>query len=347
MTLRRRQFLHLAGAAAAGLAVPQIARAQSYPTRSVRVIVPFAPGGPTDVFSRLMAQKLSEQTGKQFYVENVGGAGGNIGAARAAQAAPDGYTLLVNGANFVVNPSLYRSVAYDPIKSFDPVTMAVTSAVILTVHPSLPAQTVKELVELIKRNPNKYSYASPGTGTPPQLVGELFRLTLGLDLVHVPFKGGGDAISAALGGQPPISFGSMAPAVPLVQAGNLRALAIASKARSPAPARCADHGGSRLSGDPRRIVVRRGGAGRHAEGHHRAAQPRDRQGGGGAGHETAPRRARLRHGGELAGRLRRDVQERAREVDQGHSRLRHQGRVRAAVIATIAPPSHPGRRPSP
>ena len=234
MTLRRRQFLLLAGAAAGGLAVARIARAQSYPTRSVRVIVPFAPGGPTDVFSRLMAQKLSEQTGNQFYVENVGGAGGNIGAARAAQAAPDGYTLLVNGANFVVNPSLYRSVAYDPIKDFDPVTMAVTSAVILTVHPSLPAQTVKELVELIKRNPNKYSYASPGTGTPPQLVGELFRLSLGLDLVHVPFKGGGDAISAALGGQPPISFGSMAPAVPLVQAGNLRPLAIASKARSPA-----------------------------------------------------------------------------------------------------------------
>jgi tripartite-type tricarboxylate transporter receptor subunit TctC len=234
MTLPRRHFLQLAGAAAAGLAAPRTVRAQSYPTRSVRVIVPFAPGGPTDVFSRLMAQKLSEQTGNQFYVENVGGAGGNIGAARAAQAAPDGYTLLVNGANFVVNPSLYRSVAYDPIKNFDPVTMAVTSAVILTVHPSLPAQTVKELVELIKRNPNKYSYASPGTGTPPQLVGELFRLTLGLDLVHVPFKGGGDAISAALGGQPPISFGSMAPAVPLVQAGNLRALAIASKARSPA-----------------------------------------------------------------------------------------------------------------
>jgi tripartite-type tricarboxylate transporter receptor subunit TctC len=234
MTLRRRQFLHLAGAAAAGLAVARIARAQSYPTRSVRVIVPFAPGGPTDVFSRLMAQKLSEQTGNQFYIENVGGAGGNIGAARAAQAAPDGYTLLVDGANLVVNPSLYRSVAYDPIKSFDPVTMAVTSAVILTVHPSLPAQTVKELVELIKSSPNKYSYASPGTGTPPQLVGELFRLSLGLDLVHVPFKGGGEAISAALGGQPPISFGSMAPAVPLVQAGKLRPLAIASKARSPA-----------------------------------------------------------------------------------------------------------------
>jgi tripartite-type tricarboxylate transporter receptor subunit TctC len=234
MTLPRRHFLQLAGAAAAGLAAPRTVRAQSYPTRSVRVIVPFAPGGPTDVFSRLMAQKLSEQTGNQFYVENVGGAGGNIGAARAAQAAPDGYTLLVDGANLVVNPSLYRSVAYDPITSFDPVTMAVTSAVILTVHPSLPAQTVKELVELIKRNPNKYGYASPGTGTPPQLVGELFRLSLGLDLVHVPFKGGGDAISAALGGQPPISFGSMAPAVPLVQAGKLRPLAIASKARSPA-----------------------------------------------------------------------------------------------------------------
>jgi tripartite-type tricarboxylate transporter receptor subunit TctC len=232
MTLPRRRFLCLAGAAAAGLTAPRIARAQGYPTRSVRMIVPFAPGGPTDLFARMIAPKLSEQMGQQFYVENIGGAGGNIGAGRAAQAAPDGYTLLINGANFVVNPALYASVPYDPFKHFEAVTMAVTSAVVLTVHPSVPVKTVNELIALIRANPNKYSYASPGTGTPPALVGELFRITLDLDLVHVPFKGGGEAISSALGGQTPMSFGALAPAVPLVKDGRLRALAVASNART-------------------------------------------------------------------------------------------------------------------
>jgi tripartite-type tricarboxylate transporter receptor subunit TctC len=229
MMLNRRR---LVGLAAGALAAPRIARADAYPARPVRIIVPFAPGGPTDLFARLIAPRLSEQLGAQFYIENVGGAGGNIGAGRAAQAAPDGYTLLVNGANLVVNPALYAQVPYDPFKQFDPVTIAVTAPVILTVHPSLPAQSVKELVELIKAGPNKYSYASPGTGTPPQLVGELFRLTLKLDLVHVPYKGGGEAIASTLANQTPISFGSMAPAVPLVQSGKLRALAIASRKRS-------------------------------------------------------------------------------------------------------------------
>jgi len=189
--MKRRRFLQLAVGAAALPAVSRMAKAQSYPARPVRVIVPFAPGGPTDVFARLMAQKLSEQAGAQFYVENIAGAGGNIGAGRAAQAAPDGYTMLVNGANFVVNPALYRHVPYDPAKDFDPVTLAVTAAVVLTVHPSLPARTVKELVDLVKANPGRYNYASPGAGTPPHLVGELFRLSLKLDLVHVPFNSGG------------------------------------------------------------------------------------------------------------------------------------------------------------
>jgi tripartite-type tricarboxylate transporter receptor subunit TctC len=234
MKLFRRQFLHLSGGAAASLAAPRIAFAQAYPARPVRVIVPFGPGGPTDVFARLMAQKLSEQMGSQLYVENIGGAGGNIGAGRAAQAAPDGYTMLVNGANHVVNPALYAQVPYDPFRDFDPVTLAVTSAVILTVHPSLPARTVKDLVELIRSSPGKYSYASPGTGTPPHLVGELFRLSLRLDLVHVPFNGGGAAIGSALAGHTPISFGSMAPAVPLVKDGKLRALAVSTRSRSSA-----------------------------------------------------------------------------------------------------------------
>jgi tripartite-type tricarboxylate transporter receptor subunit TctC len=237
MIRARREFLHLSSAAVLGglLATPpRIAAALDYPTRPVRVIVPFAPGGPTDVFARLLAQQLSEQLKTQFYVENLAGAGGNIGTGRAAEATADGYTLLVDGANLVVNPELYKQVPYDPIKDFAPVTIAVVSPVILTVHPSLPVHSVKELVELIKANPAKYSYASPGVGTPPHLVGELFRLTLKLDLVHVPFNGGGPAIGSAVAGHTPISFGAMAPAVPLVKAGSLRALAVSTKTRSQA-----------------------------------------------------------------------------------------------------------------
>ena len=234
MKLARRRFLHLAAGATTLSALCLPAQAQTYPARPVRVIVPFGPGGPTDVFARLLAQKLSERLKVQFYVENLGGAGGNIGAGRAAQAAPDGYTLLVDGANLVVNTILYNQVPYDPLKDFDPVTIAVTAAAILTVHPSLPVTTVKELIALIKANPGKYSYASPGTGTPPHLVGELFRLSLAPDLVHVPFNGGGLAIGSAVAGHTPISFGSMAPAVPHVKDGTLRALAVTTRTRSPA-----------------------------------------------------------------------------------------------------------------
>jgi tripartite-type tricarboxylate transporter receptor subunit TctC len=234
MKVVRRAFVGMAAGALVARAFAPSAWAQAYPARPVRVIVPFGPGGPTDVFARLLAQKLTERLGTQFYVENIGGAGGNIGAGRAAQAAPDGYTLLVDGANLVVNTILYNQVPYEPLKDFEPVTMAVTAPAILTVHPSVPASTVKELVALINANPGKYSYASPGTGTPPHLVGELFRLSLGLDLVHVPFNGGGLAISSALAGHTPISFGSMAPAVPLVREGRLRALAVTTASRSQA-----------------------------------------------------------------------------------------------------------------
>ena len=234
MKLSRRRLLRVATGAVALPGFWSSARAQAYPARPVRVIVPFGPGGPTDVFARLIAQKLSEQLGTQFYVENIGGAGGNIGAGRAAQAAPDGYTILVDGANLVLNPALYPHVSYDPAKDFDPITIAVSAPAILTVHPTVAAQTVKELVELIRANPGKYSFASPGTGTPPHLVGELFRLSLNLDLVHVPFNGGGLAISSTVAGHTPISFGSIAPAVPLVKEDKLRALAVSSKARSQA-----------------------------------------------------------------------------------------------------------------
>src|SRR5215831_5966792 len=158
----RRQFLHLAAGVAALPAVSRIASAQTYPTRPVRVIVPYAPGAATDVIARLIVQKLSERLGKQFYVENIGGGGGNIGMGRAAQAAPDGYTMLFASFQFVVNPALYGKVPYGPIKSFEPVTLAASTTVLLAVNPVVPARTVEDLIALIKANPGKYNYASGG-----------------------------------------------------------------------------------------------------------------------------------------------------------------------------------------
>ncbi|HEX4041209.1 MAG TPA: tripartite tricarboxylate transporter substrate binding protein [Xanthobacteraceae bacterium] len=209
------------------------AGADTYPDRPVKLIVGFQPGGPTDLIARLIAQKLSEETGKNFIIENVAGAGGNVGAGRAAQSTPDGYTLLVTGGNLTNNPFLYSHVAFDPLKSFDAVTLAGATPVVLAVNPSVPAHSVKELVALIRSTPNKYSFASPGTGTPPQLVGSLFKQALDLDLVHVPFDGGGVAVEATVGGHTPISFGALAPALPLIKSGQLRALAVTGKERAP------------------------------------------------------------------------------------------------------------------
>ena len=208
--------------------------APTYPDRAVKMIVPFAPGGPTDVMARMIAQKLSEDLGKQFYVENQPGAGGNLGMGNAARAAPDGYTILVVSSSYVVNPSLYAKILYDPYKDFDPVTVAGNSPNVLVVHPSVPAKSVKELIDLVRANPGKYNFASPGTGTTPHLSGELFKLSLGLDLTHVPFSGAGPAIQSAVAGHTPIAFTALPPAAPLAQSGNLRALAVTSAKRSSA-----------------------------------------------------------------------------------------------------------------
>lgn len=235
MALGRREFLSFAGAAVATTIVPRIGSAETYPTRPVRVIVPFAPAGPTDVTGRLIAQKLSDHLGKRFYVENVGGAGGNVGIGRAAQAAPDGYTLLVAFFGYVVNPTLYETAPYDPYRSFDPVTLATSTTILLAVNPSVPAQTVKDLVALIKDNPQKYNYASGGGfGSPAHLVGEQFRLSLRLDLPHIPFNGATLAVGSAVAGHTPIAFVAPTPAIPFVNDGKLRALAVMSKTRLPA-----------------------------------------------------------------------------------------------------------------
>jgi tripartite-type tricarboxylate transporter receptor subunit TctC len=234
MRLPRRRFLHLAAGAAALPVLSGIASAQSYPRRPIRVIVPFAPGGPTDVCARLIAQKLSEQLGSQFYVENVAGAGGNIGTGQAARAAADGYTILITVNNYLINPTLYAKVPYDAVKDFEAVTLAAVFPSALLVHPSLPANSIQELVTLIKEHPGKYSFASPGFGTPSHLLGEQFRVTVGLDLVHVPYGGSGPAIASVVAGHTLMGFAALSAAVPYVKDGTLRALAVMSKNRSQA-----------------------------------------------------------------------------------------------------------------
>jgi tripartite-type tricarboxylate transporter receptor subunit TctC len=208
--------------------------AQTYPNKPVRVVVGFAAGGPTDVVARIVAQKLSENLGQQFYVENVGGAGSNTASAQVAKAAPDGYTLLAISTGFMVNMSLYAKVPYDAVKDFAPVTLIAYSPNVVSVHPSVPAKTVPELRDLVKANPGKYSFAGPGTGSTPHLSGELFRLTFGLDFPHVPFTGAGPAIQSTLGGHTPVAFSALPPAVPHAKDGKLRVLGVAAEKRVPA-----------------------------------------------------------------------------------------------------------------
>jgi tripartite-type tricarboxylate transporter receptor subunit TctC len=216
------------------LALPQESSAQPYPTRSIRLIVPFAAGGPTDVIARVVAQKLSETWGQQVVTENIPGAGGNTGVAMVAKSPADGYTLLVVSTGFIVNPSMYAKVPYDPIQDFSPVTLVAASPNVISANPNVAAKTLAELIELIKANPGKYSFAQPATGSTPHLAGELFKLKYALDLVTVPFNGAALAINSTLGGHTPIAFTALPPAMSNIKDGKLRGLAVLATRRSPA-----------------------------------------------------------------------------------------------------------------
>jgi tripartite-type tricarboxylate transporter receptor subunit TctC len=221
-----RILVVLAAFAIASASSPQAA---DYPDRAVKVIVPFPPGGATDIAGRIIMQKLSERFGKQFFIENIAGAGGNIGMAAAARAPNDGYTVLLSSSSIVVNPNLYKSMPFDVEKDFIPVTKAGASPNSWEVNAEFPAKTMKELVDLMKANPGKYSVASPGAGTTPSLAIEMLKQALGVSFVTVPFSGGGPLAQSLLGGFTPISCNAISTTIALIKSGKVRALALTSR----------------------------------------------------------------------------------------------------------------------
>jgi tripartite-type tricarboxylate transporter receptor subunit TctC len=232
MKLVRRQCLYVIAVSVAISVVSPIAWAQTYPVRPVRIIVPYAAGGNTDVLARIVAQKLSESWSNQVYVENLPGAGGNTGTATAGKAMPDGHTILICATGFVINPSLFAKVPYDPVKDFEPVTLVATTPNVIVVNSSLPAKTLGELVALVKANGGKYSYAHGGAGSTQHMSGELFKQRFGLDLVTVPFTGAAPAINSTVGGHTPIAFVALPAAIAHIKKGSLRALAVTGAKRS-------------------------------------------------------------------------------------------------------------------
>ena len=213
-------------------ALPAIAADAPYPSRPIRMIVPFPPGGPTDVIARIVAQKLTEAWGQQVVVDNRGGAGGNIGIGIAAQAVPDGHTILLVSSSYVANPGLYRKIPYDPEKSFAPVSNVADAPHAFFSHPTQTVKTIGELVELVKKTPRKYSMATPGVGTTPDLSAHLLRLDAKLDIVLVPYTGGGPSLAAVLGNQVPFGCQAIPPLTAHFKGGRLRALALTSAKRS-------------------------------------------------------------------------------------------------------------------
>lgn len=210
------------------------ATAQNYPNRTIRLIVPFSPGGGTDFFARVVAGRLTHALGQQVVVDNRAGAGGIIGTDLVAKAAPDGYTLLMgHTGTLAINPALYAKVPYDPVRDFSPVSLVAISPLVLVTNPALPAITVKELVALAKRKPGQITYASGGSGTGTHLSAELFKMMAGVDLTHVPYKGTGIALTAGISGEVATLFSTLPPAIPHIKnGGRLRALAVTSSERS-------------------------------------------------------------------------------------------------------------------
>jgi tripartite-type tricarboxylate transporter receptor subunit TctC len=231
----RRDIIRAAGRVIAAIAAtalgPRVAGAAGFPERPIKIIVPFAPAGPTDIMARILARHLGEALGGTVVVENRPGAGGNIGIGIAAHADADGYTLLVTSSAYVVNPSLYAKIPYDPYKDFVAIAELGTSPNVILVDPKLGVNSVADLIARAKANPNELNYASPGIGTTPHLSGELFKIICGINITHVPFSGAGPAIQAILAGTTQVAFAALPPAHPQIESGALKALAMTGEHR--------------------------------------------------------------------------------------------------------------------
>jgi tripartite-type tricarboxylate transporter receptor subunit TctC len=228
----RRQFLHLAVGAAAVPGVARIAWAQAYPARPVRLIVPFPAGGPTDVVARLIGQWLSDRLGQPFIIENRPGAGSTIATEAVVRAAADGYTLLSVSTSSAINATLYDNLKYNFIRDIAPVATITSQPSVMVVHPSVPAKTVPEFIAHAKANPGRINMASPGIGTSPHVAGELFKIMAGIDMLHVPYRGGAPAYTDLLAGQVQVMFSVTISTIEYIRAGKLRALAVTTATRS-------------------------------------------------------------------------------------------------------------------
>ncbi|HEY7298367.1 MAG TPA: tripartite tricarboxylate transporter substrate binding protein [Xanthobacteraceae bacterium] len=231
MNLRRRDLLHLAAAAAALPTSSRLARAQTYPTRPVRIVAGFSPGSTTDIIARLIGRWLQEQLGQPVIVENRPGAGGTIGAEAVVRAAPDGYTLLLAGSNNAINETLYDKLGYDFVRDIAPVALIDNVPNLVVVNPAFPAKTIPEFIAYAKANPGKVNMGSAGNGTSSHLAGELFKMEAGVNLMHIPYRGQPAALADLLAGQVQVSFAPTPPTIELVRAGKLRALAVTSATR--------------------------------------------------------------------------------------------------------------------
>ena len=231
MKLPRRQFLHLAVGAATLPALSRIARAQAYPTRPVRIVVPFTAGSLSDILARPIGQWLSERLGQPFIIENRPGAGGNIGTEAVVKAAPDGHTLLVIASSNAINATLYEKLNFNFIHDIAPVATIIRQPMVMLVNPSIPTKTVREFVAYAKTNPRKISMASAGNGTAPHVAGELFNMMAGVDMVHVPYRGGAPALTDLIGGQVQVMFATPIVSIEHIRAGKLRPLAVTSATR--------------------------------------------------------------------------------------------------------------------
>jgi tripartite-type tricarboxylate transporter receptor subunit TctC len=231
MTLRRRQFLHLAAGAAVLPAGSRVAMALDYPVKPVRVIVPFAPAAGTDIVARLMGQWLSEQLGQPFVVENRPGGATNIGTEAVVRAPPDGYTLLMVDASPAINATLYDKLNFIFVRDITPVACIMRAPLIMVVNPAVPSKTIPEFIAYAKASPGKINMASGGNGTPSHISGELFKVMTGVEMTHIPYRGGGPAVADLIGGQVQVFFAALASSIEYVKAGNLRALGVTSATR--------------------------------------------------------------------------------------------------------------------